>query len=266
LGWDLVHRCGGGEFGAYLVERGGERAILKAWPDEVSCSEIEQSVALAARARDRGQLVPLYYGVGVADGVSYSLQQHVDGNLPEPLTLEHARQLVDLLAAHVGAAAGATYSRPRWWRAWDPTVILTSTHPRVRALADELAAVAPVDSLELPTNDVVHGDYHHRNLLVRGSRVVAVFDWEGAYPGDSRADLFKLAWWSLAVPDQITRPAATWLRARIEDELSPIELAAYAADVATWNLDFFGRVHPEVLDSWLVNAIESVLAPLWRNA
>ena len=265
LGWDLLERCGGGEFGAYLVERNGERAVLKAWPDEVSAVEVAQSVALAAKARERGQLVPAYLDVGVVDTMSYSLQEYVEGALPEPLTLTHARQLADLLEAHAGAAVGLVYQRPRWWKQWDADVLAHAPHERVRALAEELAEVPPLDALDLPSGDVVHGDYHHRNLLVRGRRVVAVFDWEGAHPGDRRADLFKLAWWCDAVTDQITRPAARWLRGRIESELDDRELAAYAADVARWNLDFFGRAHPEALDPWLLGAVERVLAPLWRG-
>jgi Ser/Thr protein kinase RdoA (MazF antagonist) len=266
LGWNVLSRCGGGEFGAHLVERNGARAILKVWPDEQSAAEIGQSIELATRVRDRGQRVPRYLDVGVAGGLSYTLQEFVPGVLPEPLTLSHARQLVDLLAAHEGAAVGVAYERPRWWREWNAKVILASATGRLGALVEELADQPGPDFAGRPTGDVVHGDYHHRNLLVRGRRVVAVFDWEGAHPGDVRADLFKLAWWAAAITTQVTRPAARWLRGQVEQRLSPFELAAYAADVALWNLDFFGREHPAALDEWLLDAVERVLAPFWRAA
>jgi Ser/Thr protein kinase RdoA (MazF antagonist) len=264
LGWQLIERCGGGEFGAHLVERGNERAVIKVWPDPSVAAEIGQSVALAGRVRERGQPVPRYIDVGVAAGASYSLQEWIDGALPEPLVLAHAQQLVGFLDAHEDAAVGIDYDRPRWWREWDPVAAFGDATGRLRGLADELADIPRPDDLPRPTTDVVHGDYHHRNLLVRGRRVVAVFDWEGAHPGDRRADLFKLAWWCDAVTDQATRPAARWLRAQAEAALDDRELAAHAADVASWNLDFFAREHPEVLDPWLLDAVERVLAPYWR--
>lgn len=265
LGWTHVGRCGGGEFGAHEVVRGAERAVLKVWDDPLTAAEVGRSVALAAGARERGELVPEYLDVGVVDGVSYTLQRFVEGALPSPLTLAHAQQLADLLDAHLGAATGVAYTRPRWWQNWDPTPTFAKLTGRAGALADELADLPSADDLSLGTDDVVHGDYHHRNLLVVGERVVAVFDWEGAYPGDRRADLFKLGWWSAAVTDQVEPAASKWLRRRVEDTIADDRtLTAFAADVARWNLDFYGRVHPEVLDTWFVDAAERYLAPLWR--
>lgn len=265
IGWTVVRQCSGGEFGAFLVERGAERAILKAWPDLDSAPEISQSIELARRVHARGQLVPEYLNVGTAAGASYSLQRFVEGELPKPLTLAHARQLVALLEAHRDAAVGAAYDWPRWRRTWNRS-ILTSAAPRVRAIADELADVPGVDSLDRPHDDVSHGDYHHQNLLVRGDQVVTVFDWEGAHPGDRQADLFKLAWWSAARPDHFSPDATAFLTTTVRSTLTGAELASYAADVATWMIDFFATAHPETLDAWLLNAVEQVLAPMWRTA
>jgi aminoglycoside phosphotransferase (APT) family kinase protein len=63
--------------------------------------------------------------------------------------------------------------------------------------ADDAAVLAAAldrgAEVELLEATIVHGDFHHRNALVDGDRVVGVFDWDLAGPGDWRFDLVMLA-------------------------------------------------------------------------
>jgi aminoglycoside phosphotransferase (APT) family kinase protein len=65
----------------------------------------------------------------------------------------------------------------------------------------------------------IHCDLDRRNVLVRGTRLAAVFDWESAGVGDPAVDV--QAAWKLVAPDERERfrrlvgaDDATWLRAR----------------------------------------------------
>ncbi len=49
------------------------------------------------------------------------------------------------------------------------------------------------EDLALAQTTIVHGDFHHRNLLVDDGRVTGVFDWDIAGPGEWRFDLVNLA-------------------------------------------------------------------------
>ena len=42
----------------------------------------------------------------------------------------------------------------------------------------------------------MHGDWHHRNVLVEGSIVTTIIDWESARAGDARYDLVVLNYWT----------------------------------------------------------------------
>ena len=55
------------------------------------------------------------------------------------------------------------------------------------------AVLDDTEDLALAQTTIVHGDFHHRNLLVDKGRVTGVFDWDIAGPGDWRFDLVNLA-------------------------------------------------------------------------
>jgi hypothetical protein len=260
IGWAVIERCSGGEFGAYLVERGTERAVLKLHQPELDGDAIAGSVALAARVRERGQLVPRYLDVGQRLDCTYTVQEFVPGVIPEPLTQPLAAQMLELLECHAGAAVG--FTQPAGFTPWwDASAVVRTAGGAVAALGDENNAVPPV---AVSDDDVRHDDYHLRNLLVLGGRITAIFDWEGARRGDRRFDAFLLAWTAHAAPELATRDAAAWLRHRVEAMLNDQELAFYAAAVARRFLDFNWRTYPDRIQYW-VDAVEAHLAPYWRG-
>ena len=74
---------------------------------------------------------------------------------------------------------------------------------------DEVLAPVLDDTADvvLAQTAIVHGDFHHRNLLVDGDEVTGVFDWEIAGPGDWRFDLVCLAFACQMYPKTV-EPAA----------------------------------------------------------
>ncbi len=266
LGWELVEKCAGGEFGAHLVRRGDEKAVLKTWQPPHDFERITNSAELAMRVRDAGQLVPRYLDVGRRDDVIYTLQEWIDGDVPLRLDLPVARRMVELLDTHAGVAADWG-ERPAGFGAWWDQHDTFKTAPTdIAALADEVFdAIDRFDDAPVTTTDVVHDDYHHKNVLVRDDNVVAIIDWDAAQPGDRWFDAFLLMWWSQVAENDFDPAVAAWLRPHVEAQLDERQLARYAANNALRQLEFFQRVYGGEPAQWIKNGIKQTMAPYWRE-
>jgi Ser/Thr protein kinase RdoA (MazF antagonist) len=261
LGWSLVEKCAGGEFGAYEVRRGSERAVLKVFAAELDHDALVGSVELTDRARAAGQLAPRYLDVGRYDDRTYSLQEWADGVLPERLSAATAAQMVDLLDTHAGVGAG--WSGPAGFTPWwDQIEVLRDAG---HDIADELAEVLRDDpGPQFDGDDVVHSDYHFRNVLVRGDAVISVIDWDATAVGDRWSDAVLLMWWCRAAPELATPEAADLLQRVVETNLDDKRLARYAARMARTVLDFNQRTYPRTMARWLAS-VDEILAPYWRR-
>lgn len=51
------------------------------------------------------------------------------------------------------------------------------------------------------SNDIVHGDFGHANILVEAEQITGVVDWEGSFAGDCSYDLATLLFYSYDVAD-----------------------------------------------------------------
>lgn len=135
--------------------------------------------------------------------------------------------------------------------------------PRAIDILDEALAVGVRTGLsDFRCNDIVHNDFHASNLLVRGDRVVAVFDWEGARAGDSRADLTTLAWCLDPSEDHVDPQALALIRAEVET-IQPEVRAALAAEFAIGKLAFAVGAGPQTL-AHIIQLAETWLRPQWR--
>jgi aminoglycoside phosphotransferase (APT) family kinase protein len=108
---------------------------------------------------------------------------------------------------------------------------------------------------DLPSTDVVHIDFQHRNVLLAEEVVAAVIDWEGCRSGDAAFDLVTLAF-GLTV----ARVPAT-ARDRVWDEIrsraAPEALRAYVAHMALRQVDWSIRHRTaEDVDHWLAVSLE----------
>ncbi len=237
----------------------------------LSLERVRRAVDLAGRLRADDYPIPEYWDIGAVDGRVYSLQAHCPGEVPERLTLAQAQRMVELWHRHAAAAP-----TPGSWPAFALHALregaadgpidqaaVRAAGPGAAALADEVVAVGErTDVACLRSGDIVHGDFHHRNLLVDAAGgVTAIFDWEGAHPGDARLDLATLAFWSQATG----QPCADWVAARARALIEPLARAAMAALIAGGLLTFAVGARPGYM-AWALEAVERVLAPQWRLA
>ena len=193
LGLRIVRRLDDSMFGAAFVEgRDGAVLVLKATTDLKLAPEWATGAAMAARLRELGYPASHYLETGTADTVTWSLQEVLPGSVPLMFTVGHAEQLLALARRH---AIDSGMRRP-----WDAQArdisrrALADLGPLPNAFDETLRCVLDrTEEVVLEQTTIVHGDFHHRNVLVDGGRVVGVFDWDIAGPGDWRFDLVNLA-------------------------------------------------------------------------
>jgi aminoglycoside phosphotransferase (APT) family kinase protein len=207
---------GGGSNFTFLVERGGERFVLRRpprppLPKSAHDMVREANLQLAIRAGGFGRLPEI---VAVCDdesvlGVPFYVMRFLDGHvvtqeLPAGLEAPTARRrlgddlvdtLVEIHAADVTTPDLAAFARPgsyaerqvrRFAQLWE--VNQTRPIPDVDEVGRRLASSLP-DPI---ATTVVHGDYRLGNMMVaRGepTRIEAVLDWEMGAIGDPRADV-----------------------------------------------------------------------------
>ena len=205
---------GGGSNFTFLVERGGERFVLRRPPRPPlppSAHDMVREAGLQNAIRKAGferlaDIVAVCEDESVL-GVPFYVMRWLDGHvitseLPQGLETEDARHalgmdLVDTLV-EIHAARGPSldpFRREgsyldrqvrRFTQLWE--INKTRELPAVEEVARYLAVNLP-PPLE-PT--VVHGDYRLGNMMVapeEPTRIVAVLDWEMGAIGDPRADV-----------------------------------------------------------------------------
>lgn len=203
---------GGGSNFSFLLDRGGERFVLRRPPRPPLPPSAHDMVREA-----RLQLALAPHGVRLATiravcedesvlGVPFYVTDFIDADvvtreLPAGLETDAARHalgldlvdtLVEIHAVDVNAPGVADFIRPgsylerqvrRFTDLWG--INATRDVPAVVEVGEWLAANLP-EPLPLA---VVHGDYRLGNMMVRGSRIVAALDWEMGAVGDPRADV-----------------------------------------------------------------------------
>jgi aminoglycoside phosphotransferase (APT) family kinase protein len=207
---------GGGSNFTFLIERGGERFVLRRPPrpplppsahDMVREARLQQAIRAAGFTR-LAEIVAVCDDDAVI-GVPFYVMRHLDGHvitqhLPPGLETHDARRalgldlvdtLVEIHDADVSSPGLAAFQRPgsyldrqvrRFTDLWQ--VNKTRELPQVDDVARLLAERLP-DPLA-PT--VVHGDYRLGNMMVaenEPTRILAVLDWEMGAIGDPRADV-----------------------------------------------------------------------------
>ncbi|HEX4525952.1 MAG TPA: phosphotransferase family protein [Gaiellaceae bacterium] len=207
---------GGGSNFTFLIERGGERFVLRRPPRPPlppSAHDMVREAGLqnAIRAAGFGRLPDI---LAVCEdesvlGVPFYVMRYIEGyvvtsELPPGLVSEQARNelgldlvdtLVEIHSADVSRDELAAFTRPgsylerqvrRFTQLWEinKTRELSQVDEVGAWLADNLPEPLP------PT--VVHGDYRLGNMMVSPTApttIVAVLDWEMGAIGDPRADV-----------------------------------------------------------------------------
>lgn len=205
---------GGGSNFTFLLERGGERFVLRRPPRPPlppSAHDMVREAGLqnAMRAAGFGRLAEI---VAVCDdesviGVPFYVMRFLEGHvitqeLPPGLESEDARfalgmdlvdTLVEIHAAHgpeleTFARAGSYLERQvkRFAQLWEINQI------REIAAVNEVGRFLTENVPDALAPTAVHGDYRLGNMMVSPgdpTRIVAVLDWEMGAIGDPRADV-----------------------------------------------------------------------------
>lgn len=275
LGLRVVRRLAGGEWGAYLAKTThGQDVVLKlpVQHPRLTIEWVTTAVQLATTLREKGCPVPCYLDVGTTHGRVFTVQEAVEGVIPERLRSSHVRQLIEGWRQQPDLAATSGVSG-RWWVPQvlkglrsgselvyiDHAVLRGCDDARVRQVLEAAIAIGEAtDPGAFRTGDAVHADLHHRNLLVRGDEIVAVFDWEGAHAGDARFDLLRL---EEIPPHRFVEPelASELIRAELAATRAAEIRAAVHALGALQSLTFAVRSKPDAFEQILRSARSSLL-------
>ena len=257
---------GGGSNFTFLVERGGERFVLRRPPRPPlppSAHDMVREAALQRALRAAG-FARLPEIVAVCDddqvlGVPFYVMRHLDGHvvtatLPAGLETPDARRalaldlvetLVEIHAADVAHPALAGFARSgsylerqvrRFTELW--TINRTRDLPHVDDVARLLAERPPSP---LPST-VVHGDFRLGNAMAGRddpTRIVAMLDWEMGAIGDPRADVGYLVA-TYSEPGGRTNPLGSSPVTALDGFPSRAELAARYAARSGRELDDLG--------------------------
>jgi hypothetical protein len=251
----------GGEVGAADVRgRDGTRYVLKWWEGDAASGR--RAAALVEGLRQRGYPAPAFVLADDVGGVTVMMQEFVAGETTDAISDPVIDRLLELNALQLGASP----SHDATWSAYMVGSLLHGcvgycVHQplrdydrRTRSLLESIRRAGEAVE-ELPSGDVVHVDFHHRNVLVADGQVSAVVDWEGCRPGDAVFDLVTLAF-GLSVAD-----ASAQAREKVWHEVhrrtGPTVRRAYAAYMALRQVDWSIRHRTSTdVDHWLKVASE----------
>jgi aminoglycoside phosphotransferase (APT) family kinase protein len=213
----------------YLVERGGERFVLRRPPPPPlppSAHDVVREARIQIGLGRAGVRVPRILAVCEdADviGAPFYVMEEIAGEVvcntvpPQLDTPEERRRLgfelvdglvelhaVDWRACGLEALGKPTGYLERQLRRWSGLWEVNATRDLAACLevGEQLRATMP----ESPPSTVVHGDYRFGNVMVGSdlpARLVAILDWEMATIGDPLADLGYLvvSWSEAGAPD-----------------------------------------------------------------
>ena len=217
---------GGQSNPTFLVERGGERFVLRKKPPGRllrSAHQVDREYRVMTALRDSGVPVPDTIALCEDDavlGTAFFVMRHVPGRVIADQRLpgftpderrafyeDSARVLAELHSVDPEAVGLGDFGRPgnyyerqisRWSRQYEDSK--TEDIASMDALMEWLPKNVP-DSLE---TRIVHGDYRVGNCIIhpREPRIAAVLDWELSTLGHPLADLayFCQAYRGEAVP------------------------------------------------------------------
>jgi tRNA A-37 threonylcarbamoyl transferase component Bud32 len=262
LSLEAIGAFAGGEVGASDVRGKDEsRYVLKWWDGDPDSGR--RAAALVERLRKRGYPIPRFVIADEIGGVTVMLQEYIEGTVSDEVSDDVVETLISLNALQAEAAevdedsdwtsyiVGSLINGCNGYCMHEP---LRSYNRETAALLKTIQAVGEA-TVELPSRDAVHVDFHHRNVLVADGQVSAVIDWEGCRSGDSVFDLMTLAF-GLTVARVSVRA-----QDRIQDEIrrraTPATRRAYAAHMSLRQVDWSIRHRTAAdVDHWLKVASE----------
>ncbi|HEX3813576.1 MAG TPA: aminoglycoside phosphotransferase family protein [Mycobacteriales bacterium] len=258
----MLKQFSGGAFGAFhICTATGDDAVLKLLPNwpEYALHRVKGAADIVHGLIADGYPAPRFFDVGAVKDTVYSVQEYVSARAPERLPGAAPATLLELCRRHEAVLTNNAGSE------WGAEIIARidrvdelrhrTSDKRILGIIDRaLETARNSDPRVFRTNDVVHGDFHPGNVLVRGDAVAAVIDWESARPGDSRADLIRMysamASWS--------HPGSTLFREELDRTTPPEVWRPIAAELTALHLRYALLVQPDELD-WVLREADILL-------
>ena len=259
-------RCEGGESptGAHLARLGDGRLVVYKWAtDPQAYPRFERLFRRLEELRQVGYPLPTGYRALPVPGAVLLFQDAVPGSASDRVTDEFTESLLHLNELQRGM--GRDLAGEAWtdflvrtlsegadgWCKHEPLEEHSPETRRIVLFAREVAD--RLRDQELPSGDLTHVDFHHRNVLQDAAgRPTAVIDWEGATSGDRVFDLVTYAY-CLPVAE-VSQWATSKVWETIERLGTPLSIAAYVAHMAVRIVDWSLRFHPELADMWIRHA------------
>ena len=198
----MVDRLSGGyQQGALLLtDETGARAVLKRTIRRVPAARLDELASIVEVARGAGWPTPRWHGWGELDGWGWWLTEFVPGSVPDAVSVGFADAIEPIVERQRDLAPATSQD----WSAYIKRVgfldesAFASTVSTFSAAGAELVAtidrlVRPHAAIDLPADDLVHGNLDPGNVIFQGRDVVAIVDIESLGKGTRAVDLAGLA-------------------------------------------------------------------------
>lgn len=206
--FQFLNQYEGGEWGAFrIAELGKTPVVLKYYSDLSQTSLIDADPNLAPLIINHllklGYSVPKYLFTGTLEPNGlYWIQEELHGNpLSQDPSIEQVHGMLSLIDLQKDQAVS---TQQNWSRIAKEVVFenrfgccesLKNFSSDTEELVDTmLNAAKGLEKLELPTSDIVHGDFSYRQVMVDGDHITGIIDWQEAGCGDLALDLTRLVY------------------------------------------------------------------------
>ncbi len=269
--FELVHQYPDGEQGAFaLCDKQGRQSVLKWHSGASHIHKARQSQVVTNLLRKNGYPAPRYLLIGSTSEGVYSIQEALPGSPVRRLTTAHLARLLELNALQREKAIPGLQN----WHAEAVQTVLSggdgyclhsSLQHHSRKTASLLKALQQLVSTYRNeahrTNDIVHGDFQHANILLHNDQISGIIDWQTPGTGDCSFDLATLLFYSYDDPvirEQIRRHALAHASLNL--------LSIYCAHLILRQVDWSLRHHDRATGERCIARGEALLQEIAQRA
>jgi len=267
----LLEKYPDGEQGAFVVvDHLNKRWVLK-WAREARNLEWMQGAkTVTDLLRNLGYPAPSYLLIGkISEGI-YSIQSALPGS---PLRHLPSTLLPRLFEINELQRGRAIPGRSDWHQEALRTVLrggdgyclhtsLQQHSPETAELLKALQALVRAHQDEPHrTNDIVHGDFQHANILIEDERISGVVDWDGFGAGDCIFDIATLLFYSYD-DAEVRNQLWNYALERASLKLLSIYLAHLILRQVDWSL----RYHDQTISERYIIRGQALLQEITRRS
>jgi hypothetical protein len=267
LEFTLRERCAGGVVGAWLLtDPAGRRAILKC--NDGLAHRMVRLPGIVDQIRAAGYPTPAWLVSGVtAEGGAYHIVDFVPGEpmSNSPLTTEMAAQLGSVIEGQVGLDPDPAQDWSPYVRGCafdegegDPRPVVRQIGPPGVELVQHFDAVlAPYKDLDLPTGDLVHGDFNTCNVMAHHGDISGVIDVDACGSGTRAVDY---AWLLREAYVRRSDPAVITTIRQAGDAVAGPGVLTICAAATAFDITRFTYVHDQESVPWLLTGLHRLVS------